>query len=95
MNLETSVDAAKTPFGLSLSKGERGFCGVTHWVRSRKPLVLRQALKKQPFTHYFSITYKCLVRSKWHHAWVETGCGESTKPNSCARRCNALMARSR
>jgi hypothetical protein len=27
--LETSVDAAKTPFGLSLSKGERGFCGVT------------------------------------------------------------------
>jgi hypothetical protein len=27
--LEASVDAAKTPFGLSLSKGERGFCGVT------------------------------------------------------------------
>jgi hypothetical protein len=30
MTLETSVDAAKNPFGLSLSKDERGFCGVTH-----------------------------------------------------------------
>jgi hypothetical protein len=30
MYMESSVDAAKTPFGLSLSKGERGFCGVTH-----------------------------------------------------------------
>jgi hypothetical protein len=43
MNLETSVDASKIPFGLSLSKGERGFCGVTHWARSRKQFVLRQA----------------------------------------------------
>jgi hypothetical protein len=33
MDLETSVDAAKTPFGLSLSKGEGGFCGVTQGVR--------------------------------------------------------------
>jgi hypothetical protein len=33
ITLETSVDAAKSPFGLSLSKGERGFCGVTHGVR--------------------------------------------------------------